>query len=475
MADAGTKEFDIVVIGGGPGGYPAAIRAAQAGKRVALVEAKELGGTCLNRGCIPSKTLIASADMLKKAEEAEEFGVLIGNLSFDYGRMVERKDRIVEGIRKNLEGLIASNNITLIRGFAKFLSTNELKVTGQDNVVIRAANIIIATGSEPRNLPSLPVDGKHIHNSTTLLELKALPQSIIIVGGGIIGCEFASLFSALGVQVTILELLPRILPMEPQGVSTALAKAFEKKGIAMHTNVAVKSAEVNDGKVHVKLNDGPSFESDILLVSVGRKLNTDAIGLDRTGVQVQENGLINVNSRMETTVPGIYAIGDIASKWWLAHVATHQGLVAASNAVGIAAEMEYRSIPSVIYTTPEIATVGLSLEEAIKEGYQATLGAFPYQALGKALAVNEPEGFAQIVIDKTTHQILGAQVVGYQASTLIAQMGVAITNELTVESITETIHAHPTLAEMWLEAALIAHETPLHLPPPRRKPATAKA
>lgn len=468
MANESTREFDVAVIGGGPGGYPAAIRAAQAGKRVALIEVGELGGTCLNRGCIPSKTLIASADVLKQTEEAQEFGISVGSISFDYSRMAARKDRIVTNIRKSLEGLIASNQITLIRGYAKFLSSNELKVTGQENVLLRAQKIIIATGSEPRTLPSLPIDGKYIHDSTSLLELTTLPKSLIIVGGGVIGCEFASLFSTLGVQVTILELLPRILPMEPQDVSTALAKAFTQKGIAMHTGVTVKSAQVDRGQVHVKLNEGPSFIADALLVSVGRKLNTDAIGLDRTGVQVEPSGLIHVNHKMETTVPGIYAVGDIASKWWLAHVATHQGMIAASNAIGIPAEMDYRAIPSVIYTDPEIATVGLSLEEATKQGYQASIGAFPYQALGKALAVNHPEGFAQIVIDHLSGQILGAQVVGYQASILIAEMGVAITNELTIESITETIHAHPTIAEMWLEAALMAHETPLHLPPPRR-------
>ena len=461
--------FDIAVLGGGPGGYPAAIRAAQLGKKVALIEAKELGGTCLNRGCIPSKTLIANAEVLQKVKEAEEFGVVVGGeITFDYAKMVDRKNAVVAKVRKGLEGLIASNKITLFKGMGKLTGPKEIKITGADNALIRADKIIIATGSEPRNIPAFPFDWVKIHDSTSLLDMKTLPKSLIIVGGGIIGCEFASLYNILGVDVTILELLPRILPMESTGVSNALAKIFQRKGIKMITNALVEKVETTPKGVKAILPGGKVLEADIALIAVGRSMNTNGIGLEKAGIVPNQNGSITVNGHMQTDVPSIYAIGDIASKWWLAHVATHQGLVAANHACGHHGKMNYDAIPSVIFTDPEIGTVGLSLDQAIEKGYQAAIGAFPFQALGKSQATMNTEGFAQVVIDIKTGQILGAQIVGHEASSLIAEMTMAIANELTVESITETIHAHPTIPEAWLEAALLVNGTPLHFPPQKK-------
>ena len=463
------KKCDVVVIGGGPGGYPAAIKAAQNGKTVALIEAYQMGGTCLNRGCIPSKTLIASAEVLHKIQESEEFGIVVGNVSFDYAKMVDRKDSVVKKIRKSLEGLIAANKIVSFKGFGKLMSPRTVKVVGEDNVEIHADRIIIATGSEPRDIPAFPFDFKKIHSSTSLLELKELPKKLAIIGGGVIGCEFASLYAILGVEVVIIEMMPRIIPMEAEGVSNALAKAFTKKGIAIETNVVVESIDATGKGVVVKLAGGKAVEADIALVAVGRKLNTSNIGLENAGIAVQDNGIIPVNEKMETTASGVYAVGDIASKWWLAHVATHQGLVAANNATGHHSSMNYHAVPSVIFTVPEIATVGMSLEQALQKGYKATLGSFPFQALGKSQAALQTDGFAQIVIDKATGQVLGAQVVGHEASALIAEMAIVIANELTVECITETIHAHPTIAEAWMEAALISGEMPLHWPPKPEK------
>lgn len=463
------KRYHVAVIGAGPGGYPAAIKAAQNGKTVALIEAKEIGGTCLNRGCIPSKTLISSAEVLHKIQEAEQFGIVVGSVDFDYSKMVDRKDVVVDDIRKSLQGLIASNKITVYNGFAKFVSPHTLKITGKDNVEIFADNVIIATGSEPRNMPAFPFDYKKIHDSTSLLNLKILPQKIAIIGGGVIGCEFASLYAALGVEVVIFEMMPRIIPMEAESVSTALSKAFAKKGIEIVTNAVVEGIDTAGEGVMVKLGGGHSRKADIALVSVGRKLNTGDVGLEKAGVVVQDNGIITVDEKMETSVPGIYAVGDIASKWWLAHVATHQGIVAANNATGHHMIMQYNAIPSVIFTTPEIGTVGLSLEQALSQGHRATLGLFPFQALGKSQAALQTDGFAQIVIDKDTGQVLGAQVVGHEASALIAEMSIVIANELTVECITETIHAHPTIAEVWMEAAFMGQEMPLHWPPKKTK------
>lgn len=464
------KKFDLAVIGAGPGGYPAAIKAAQNGKTVALIEAKELGGTCLNRGCIPSKALIASAEVLQKIQEAEEMGIAVGSVSFDYAKMVQRKDAVVQKIRKSLEGLIASNKIVLYRGFAKFTAPKVLKILGEggNSETIYAEHVIIATGSEPRNMPAFPFDYKKVHDSTSLLELRQLPKKIVIIGGGVIGCEFASLYSILGVQVTVLEMMPRLIPLEAEVVSHALAKAFARKKIQVETSMLVEAIDTSGEGVLVKCAGDKTFKADIALVAVGRMVNSAGIGLEQAGVLVGDNGLISVNEKMETSVPGIYAIGDVATRWWLAHVATHQGLVAASNAIGHPAEMNYQAVPSVIFTTPEIATVGMPLERALKEGYQATLGVFPFQALGKSQATLQTDGFAQIVIDKRTGQVLGAQVVGHEASALIAEMAIVIANELTVECITETIHAHPTIAEAWMEAAFISEEKPLHWPSSRK-------
>lgn len=462
------QHFDILVLGGGPGGYPAAIKAAQSGKSVALVEAKELGGTCLNRGCIPSKALIADAAIYQKTKEAEEAGVLKGSLTFDYGRMAERKDKAVAHILKGLEGLIAANKIHLFQGFGKFISPNQIKVIGKDNAILHADKIIIATGSEPRNIPAFPFDYKKVHDSTSLLALKKAPKSIVIIGGGVIGCEFASMFRMLGVEVTILEMMPRIIPMEDKAMSEALEKSFKKQGIKIKISAKVESIQDTKTGVSVALQ-GEKIEAEMALVAVGRSLNTSTIGLEKAGVAVNENGSIPVDSKMETNVPGIYAVGDIASKWWLAHVASHQGLVAASNAIGEPAHMSYQAIPSVIFSHPEVATVGLNIEEAKSKGYQAVIGAFPFQALGRSQATYQTDGFGQIVLDQRTGQVLGAQVVGHEASTLIAEMAVAIANELTIECISETIHAHPTVSEVWMEAAFAGIGSPLHLPPHKKK------
>lgn len=459
------QSFDVIVVGGGPGGYPAAIRAAQLGRTVALVELDSLGGTCLNRGCIPTKALIANADVLKGVRSARAFGIQVGDVSFDFSVMSKRKDAVVAKMLRGLEGLIASHAITVFRGRGKLTGPRQVKVIGENTALLNGKAIILATGSEPRNLAAFPFDGERIHSSTSILELTKLPESLVIVGGGVIGCEFASLYHALGVKVIILEALSSLLPMQPPEVIQAISSAFKKQGIEVHTGVSVKAITRTPTGIHVDLAQGPPIDAALALVAVGRARNTQDIGLEKAGVVTTASGEIATNERMETNVPGIYAVGDVTGNWWLAHVATHQGLVAADNACGQATTMHYHAVPAVTFTDPEIATVGLSLEEAKKAGYAAKVGAYPFSALGKSQAAGHSEGFAQIVIDQRTGQILGAQVVGYEASTLIASMGLAIANELTVECLIDTIHAHPTIAEAWLEAALIANETPLHFPP----------
>lgn len=463
------RSFDVVVLGSGPGGYVAAIRAAQHNLSVAMVEAGELGGVCLNRGCIPSKTLIANAELYAKIKKADQYGIEVSGVSFDYAKMKERKDRVVTNIRTGLEGLIRSNKIEWIKGYGRFLSPFELKVNGRDNIILEAKNFIIASGSRVRELSHLPFDYERIHDSTSLLNLTKLPKRMAVIGGGVIGCEFASMLNALDVEVSIFEMLPNILPMEDKNISNFLLSSFKKRGIEVHLEAKITEIEKLDSSLNIHLEHEQSHETDMALVSVGRLFNTDDIGIENTGVIVSPNGSIPVDEHLKTNVPHIYAIGDVTGKWILAHVASHQGVIAADNCAGRSTAIHY-AVPSVIFTHPEIASVGLTLEQAIEKGYDATTGKFPFSALGKSQALIETEGFACVIADKKTGEILGAQVVGYGAANLIAEMTLAINNELTAHCVSETIHAHPTTAEAWLEAALATVESPIHLPPkPMRK------
>ena len=459
------KKFDIVVIGAGPGGYVAAIKAAQTGAKVALVERDQLGGTCLNYGCIPTKTLIAGADIVYNIKRASDFGVTVGEVSFDYGKMKERKDGVVSKIRSSLEGLIRSNKIEIIMGSAEFVDARHLKVSGDTPCMLETDKVIIATGSKPMDIPALPCDHKKVFNSTSVLEMTTLPKSMVIVGGGYIGCEFASLYGELGVEVTIVEALDRIVAAQGHSVSDALSKAFAKRGIKIETGISVKEIRDVAAGLEVELSDGRVLNSETALISIGRSVVSDSLKIQNAGLSVGERGVIDVDGRMQTGVDGIYAIGDVTGKLMLAHVASHQGIVAAQNACGKPAFMHYHAVPAVIFTSPEIAMVGMNIEEAKEEGFAAKSSKFPMQALGKAQATRDVDGFVEIVVDSGSKQILGAQVVGHGAADLISEMALAIQNELTVDCVLETIHAHPTIAEAWLEASLIANDTPIHFPP----------
>ena len=464
-----SKKYDLAVIGSGPGGYVAAIKASQKGLKVALIESGLLGGSCLNVGCIPTKALLSNAAVLQKIKKASEFGIETGPVTFDFSKMKKRKDGVIEKIRKSLEGLILSNGIEILRGKAEFLDPRIIKVSGQENLVIHAEKTIIASGSIPLDIPAFACDHKRIFNSSSLLELEKLPESIAIIGGGYIGCEFASLYAELGVKVTILEALGSIVSLQGKSVSDALTRAFTKKGIVIKTGVMVEGIVPKDNQVVIKLKGQEEMTADIALVSVGRKVISADLGLEKAGVLVNERGSIPVNDYMETNVPGIYAIGDVTGKVMLAHVASHQGLVAAARITGENAKMHYNAVPAVIFTSPEIACVGMTQEEAESKGYPISVGKFPFQALGKSIASGDVEGYAQIISNKKTGQILGAEIVGYDASALIAELALAISNELTVDCVIDTIHAHPTTAEAWLEASLLANETPIHMPPKIKK------
>jgi len=459
------ERFDVAVIGGGPGGYVAAIKAAQSKKKICLIEKGHLGGACLNVGCIPTKSLIAHAKVVETLRRASDFGVSAGTLSFDFRKMKENKDAVVQKLRGGIEGLLKANHITLFQGAASFLGPNEIKIKGEKSAIIHSGKTIIATGSEPLDLPAFPCDHKKILNSSSILDLSQLPKTLAIIGGGYIGCEFASLYAELGVKVIILEALESILLQQGKELASFLTSSFQKRGIEVRTNLVVEGIDSHPNGVSIRIKGQQAVLADLALVSVGRRIVSQGLGLENAGVPTGPKGEILVNEKMETGVPGIFAIGDVTGKNMLAHVASHQGIVAALNATGQEALMHDNAVPAVIFTHPEIALVGMTLDEAKAAGYDAAAGKFPFAALGKSLASLEAAGFAQIIADRKTGQILGAQVVGADASTLIAEMALAVANELTLACITETIHAHPTLPEAWPEAAFVALDLPLHLPP----------
>jgi len=458
------KKFDITVIGAGPGGYVAAIKAAQLGSKVAIIEKDAHGGTCLNRGCIPTKALVASADAYMRVKESGELGIHARKVSFNWEKISERKDGVVKKLRNGIGSLLKSNKIEIIKGEAKLLSRHEIEITsGKKKETIKSKKIILATGSEPAKPGFFPFDGKRVLDSTDLLKITKLPTSIIIVGGGVIGCEFANILNAFGVKVTVIEMLDRLLPLEDKDISNAVTKKFKEKGIDVKTGVAIENVKITANGVGGKINGKP-ISARIMLVGVGRALNTKNIGLEDAGVKLDDIGAVIVNERLQTSVANIYAIGDITNKMQLAHVASAQGIVAAINAAGGMEKMDYRVIPNCIFTIPEIGTVGMTEAEAKEEIGDIKVGKFYYAGLGKALAAGEPEGFYKIIADAETDEILGAQVYGAHATDVIAEAAVAMKLESTAEELGKTIHAHPTLAEGMMEAAHALHGECIHMP-----------
>jgi len=456
------KEFDCVVIGAGPGGYVAAIRAAQLGARTAIIERNKIGGTCLNRGCIPTKALYYSARTIESAKRASEFGVNVGEVSFDLARAVERKDGIVKKLVGGIEQLLKGNKVEVIKGDGFLESAVKVRVSnGEDAETVAAKSIIIATGSEPAMIPAFNIDGVHVLTSTEMLDLKKVPESLLIIGGGVMGCEFATLFSSFGSRVMIVELLPSILSTEDKMVGRVIVKKFKETGVSVLTEVQVESVVPENGHVKTTLKDGREFITEKVLVSIGRSFNSAGIGLDAAGVKV-EKGRVAVDERMETNVKGVFAIGDVTGKMLLAHVASSQGIVAANNALGKNARMDYSVIPAGIFTDPEIASVGLREKEAEEKGIPVSIGRFPYAASGKALGMGETEGFVQMLADPGTDKVLGCSIVGAHATDLIGEVAVAMKAGVTVKELTETVHAHPTLPEMVMEAAEDVHGMAIH-------------
>ncbi len=456
------KNYDIAIIGSGPGGYTAAIRASQLNFKVALIERYYLGGVCLNVGCIPSKAILSCADVLDMIKKSSTFGILTENVTFDLAKIIDRKDKIVQNLRASLKNLIISNKIDILEGEAKFLSQNTLQIK---NETLRAKNIIIATGSCPIEPENIKIDHRLIHDSTSILNLKKLPSSLIIIGGGYIGCEFASFYARLGVKITIIETSPSIIYSHGLEVASLLTKSFNSLGIDIKTNTKVKNIEKTKSAVKVKLENLQEIESELILVAVGRRANSGNLNIEKINLKIGKNQEILVDEKMKTSSPNIYAIGDVTGRWMLAHIASHEALVAVDTIAKIENKMDYSAIPAIIFTKPEIATVGLMVEKAKEKNIEIETAKFPYAALGKALALSEKEGYVQVIIDKKSKHILGAIAIGASASVLIAEMGLAITNKLNVKAIMDTIHAHPTLSESWAEAVFISQNRALNFPP----------
>ncbi len=412
----------LAVLGAGPGGYVAAIRAAQLGAEVTIIEDTEVGGTCLNRGCIPTKAMVASSEALSKARELDKFGIeLRGELVPNLAKIIERKNKVVSTQVKGIRGLFKSWGITLKEGRGRLTSQKQIEVITKDGNTgtVEADAIIIATGSRPAAIPALPFDGKNIISSTEALELTEIPGSLLIVGAGVIGCEFACIYRELGSEVTIIEMLPRAVATEDNEISELLEKELKKKKIKLFTGIRIEKAEIKNDGVHIFLSDGKELIAEKVLVSAGRALNSGDIGLEAAGIKLGSRGEILVNNKMETNIPGIYAVGDVTGGILLAHMASREGLVAAKNIMGINNAINYNVVPAAIFTSPEIASVGLREHQAAEKGIKYKTGHFQFRALGKAHAMGEITGFVKLIAEESSDKLIGAHIIGPHASDLI--------------------------------------------------------
>jgi dihydrolipoamide dehydrogenase len=463
------QSFDLVVIGSGPGGYVAAIRAAQLGLQVACVERESLGGICLNWGCIPTKALLRSAEILDLTRRAREFGVIAENVSFDFGAMIERSRGVATKISRGVAFLFKKNKVTHVPGTARLGGAGLVHVEGEGGSrTLRAKHIILATGARARSLPGIELDGERIIAYREAMTLPRRPESMIIVGAGAIGVEFASFYSSLDTKVTLVEFLPRLVPNEDKDVSTELARAFKKRGIAFHTGTKVSRADVTGGKVKVMIEPAQGgavaeLEADIVLMAVGIAGNVENLGLEQIGV-VTRRGFIQVDADFRTAVKDVYAIGDVVGRQALAHVASAEAVYVAELIAGKHPHpVPYEAVPACTYCHPEIASVGLTEEKAAEAGIAVKVGRFPFGPLGKTVAAGEYPGFAKFIWDAHSGALVGAHLIGPAVTDLIASPTLAKTTEANAESFIHTIHAHPTFAEALKEAAEDAYGMAIHI------------
>ena len=464
-----SEKFDICVIGAGPGGYVSAIRAAHNGAKVALVEKEYLGGTCLNWGCIPTKTLIASTEVLAKAKKASDFGIKIsGEIVPAWPAMLGRKNSVVEKLRGGIGGLLKNAGVAVFTGNASFIDRKSIALETSDgkNGKVSAEKFIIASGSEPV-MPGFIPKSKRIITSTELLSIKEIPGSLLVLGGGVIGCEFACLFAELGTKVTVVEMMPNILPLQDKELSKVLTREMKSHGIEIFTGAPLEKIAA-DAKAVSGTVGGEKLSADYMLVSIGRVPVSKSLNLKAAGVVANEKGWIPVDSKCRTNVPNIYAIGDVTGRVQLAHFASAMGLCAADNACGIRNEINDDLVPGCIFTCPEIGTVGLSEEQCKEKNIQYNVGKFPFAALGKAMAIDETSGFCKIISSVETDQVLGVHIVGPHATDLISEAVTAMSLEVTAKALGKAIHAHPTLGEAMMEAAHAVHGESVHMAAPKK-------
>ena len=456
----------IAIIGGGPGGYVAAIKAAMLGADVTVIEKRRVGGTCLNVGCIPTKALLASSSMLNNIKEAKSFGINIdGGINIDFSSIMSRKDKIVNQLINGIEFLFEKRGINLINGFGKLIDKNNIEVTMEDGSkeVVNADRIILANGSVPVIPEMFPYDGKTVITSDELLSLQELPKSILIIGGGVIGCEIGQFLRTLGTEVTIVEMNEQLLPFEDKDVAKQLQRQFKKDKIKVMTGVGVETCQVIDNQAVATLSNGKQIKSQYALVAVGRKPNLNNSGIKELGIEI-DKGKIVVNQNLETNIEGIYAIGDLIDTPFLAHVASKEGMIAVENALGKSKVVDYTAVPRCVYTEPEVAAVGKTEKQLDAEGKKYNVGQFDFRALGKAQAIGNFQGFIKVIADEND-VIIGASIVGPHATDLLTELSLAIHLKLTTEQVGDVIHAHPTLSEGLMEAIHDVHGECIHSAP----------
>ena len=462
------NSYDIVVIGSGPGGYVAAIRAAQLGFEVACVEEKDLGGVCLNIGCIPTKAMLSSALLANEMKEAEKHGIGFENLKLDLGPAQERSRDVANQMNKGIGHLFKKNGVTHVKGRGKLTGSGTVEVTGDDEGTLKADHVIIATGSRPRDIGAFPIDEEMIWSSTGALYQNEAPETLCIIGAGAIGMEFADVYDAYGSKVTIIEALDRILPLEDAEVSKFMERTYKKRGMDIHTGASVQSAEVGDDKVTVTFEDKDgeehTLEVDRVLSAVGRVPNTEELGLDSVGVKLDDNGFVQVDEAMRTNIEGVYAIGDCAGNQLLAHKASHEGITCVEHIAGEAhGTVDYDNVPNCTYCHPEVASIGLTEDQAKEEGLDIEVGKFPWVGNGRAVAGGHADGFVKVIRDKKYSEIVGAHIVGPHATELIAEFVIGRHLESTMEEMEKAMHPHPTLSEAIAEGALAALGRPIHI------------
>ena len=462
-------DFDLIVIGAGPGGYTAAIRAAQLGMKTAIVEkGKTLGGTCLNVGCIPSKALLSSTELFYGARKHfGSHGISADGLSMDVGAMMKRKDGVVRKMARGIDFLMNKNGIERVAGLGRIAGPNEVEVTSDaGQQCLKAKRILIATGSRVAGLPFLEFDGETVLSSDDAVALGQAPVSMIVIGAGAIGLELGSVWARLGTAVTVVEFLPRIASTFDEDITQALQKLLQRQGLKFHLGTYVESAEKTEGGVKLTAAKGDKkleLEAEKLLVAVGRKPNTGGLGTAEAGVELDERGCIKIDAEWQTSVSGIYAIGDVVAGPMLAHKAEQEAIAAVERMVGQPGSVNYDAIPWVIYTSPEVATVGLTEAEAVEKGHEVGVGVFPFQANGRAVAGGHADGLAKVIADKATGLVLGAQILSANASELIAEVVLLMELGGSAKDMARTIHAHPTMSEGLREAAHAATGEPLHI------------